>query len=140
MSTTQLQERTTKHLNRTDADLLRRLGIALSTHKRAGWHLVHFTVRNGIVQLTAVVPTFYDRQLIAALVRRMAGVFGIEDNLAVGEPSIRQQVTDAETDSSPSDPPTKAASFREPFVHLPVLSQSLDDMHLGPAASLLHAS
>jgi osmotically-inducible protein OsmY len=138
MSTTQLQERTTNHLNGADSDLLRRLRIALSIHKRAGWHLVHFTAQNGVVQLAGVVPTFYDRQLIAALVRRMAGVFGIEDNLAVGDPSIRQQVTETETTSPPSVT-TKSAPPCDPFVHLPVLSQSLDDVLIGPATSVVYS-
>jgi hypothetical protein len=139
MSTTQLQERTTTYLNGADSDLLRRLRIALSTHKRAGWHLVHFTAQNGVVQLAGIVPTFYDRQLIAALVRRMAGVFGIEDNLAVGDPSIRQQVTETETTPAQRDPTIKTGPLRDPFVHLPVLSQSLDDIQIGPATTVVCA-
>ena len=139
MSTTQLQERTTSHLNRSDADLLLRLRIALSVHKRAGWHLVCFTAQNGVVQLAGVVPTFYDRQLIAALVRHVAGVFSVEDNLAVGDPSIRQQVIDAETAPLQSDRTTKPVPFRDPFVHLPVLPQSLDDILVGPAVSAVQA-
>ena len=98
MSTTQLQER----INQSFATMPTPIcccGFAsrLSVHKRAGWHLVRFTAQNGFVQLAGVVPTFYDRQLIAALVRHVAGVFGIEDNLTVGDPSIRQQVIDTET-------------------------------------------
>jgi len=135
MSFTQLQECTATHVNRSDADLLLRLRIALSVHKRAGWHLVVFTAQNGVVQLAGVVPTFYDRQLIAALVRHVAGVFGVEDNLAVGDPSIRQQVIDAETGPLQSNPTTKTVPFRAAFVHLPVLPQSLDDILVGPAAS-----
>src|SRR6185295_7431710 len=104
MSTTQLQDRPTSHLKGADADLLLRLRIALSVHKRAGWHLVQFTTQNGVVQLAGVVPTYYDRQLIAALVRHVAGVYGIEDNLTVGDRSIRQQVIDAETTHFERDP------------------------------------
>jgi hypothetical protein len=132
MSTTQLQERTTDPLKAADADLLLRLRIALSVHKRAGWHLVHFTAQSGVVQLTGVVPTFYDRQLIAALVRHVAGVFGIKDNLAVGDPSIRQQVTDADGAPPQSNPTTNVVPLRDPFLHLPVLTQTLDDILVGP--------
>ena len=141
MSVTQLQKRTINHSTGTDADLLLRLRIALSVHKRAGWHLVSFTTQNGVVQLAGVVPTFYDRQLIASLVRHVAGVFGIEDNLAVGDPSIRQQVVDVEADeTSPQNEPTaNVVRLREPFSHLPVLAQSLDDIHVGPAVSVVHA-
>jgi BON domain len=139
MSTTQLQDRPISHLRDADADLLLRLRIALSIHKRAGWHLVRFTAQNGVVQLAGVVPTFYDRQLIAALLRHVAGVFGIEDKLAVGDPSIRQQVIDTGTAPRHSDPTANVASFRDPFVHLPVLPQSLDDILVGPAVSVLQA-
>ena len=139
MSTTQLQERTTNHSTGTDADLLLRLRIALSVHKRAGWHLVHFTARNGVVQLAGAVPTFYDRQLIAALVRHVAGVFGIEDHLAVGDASIRQQVIDAEKPAPQSDQETNVVPPQDPFLHLPVLPQTLDDMLAGPAVDFVHA-
>lgn len=140
MSTTQLLERTTNHSNGDDSDLLRRLRIALSIHKRAGWHLVHFTVQNGVVQLAGVVPTFYDRQLIASLVRRMAGVFGIEDNLAVGDPSIRQQLMDPKAAVPQNEVPTQITSALNPFVHLPVLPQSLDDVRIGPATTVKYAA
>jgi hypothetical protein len=139
MSVTQIQKRTTNHSTGTDADLLLRLRIALSVHKRAGWHLVHFTTQNGVVQLAGVVPTFYDRQLIAALVRHVAGVFGIEDYLAVGDASIRQQVIDAEKIAPPSNQETSVVPPQDPFLHLPVLSQTLDDMLVGPAVDFVHA-
>lgn len=139
MSTTQLQERTTNHLKAADADLLLRLRIALSVHKRAGWHLIHFTAQNGVVHLAGVVPTFYDRQLIAALVRHVAGVFGVEDNLTVGDPSIRQQVVDAEETRPQSSPTTNDVPSKDLFRHLPVLPQSLDDMLVAPAVGVAHA-
>jgi hypothetical protein len=140
MSTIQLQERTTNHLNAADSDLLRRLRIALSIHKRAGWHLVHFTAQNGVVQLSGVVPTNYDRQLIAALVRHVAGVYGIEDDLTVGDPAIRQQLFSDETILLEREPTIKTAPSRDPFQHVPVLSQSLDDMLARPAVRVLQAS
>lgn len=141
MSTTQIQQRSSNHLKGADADLLLRLRIALSVHKRAGWHLVSFTTQNGVVQLAGIVPTFYDRQLIASLVRHVAGVFGIEDNLAVGDPSIRQQVVDVDAEAVPpqNNPTANVVRSREPFSHLPVLAQSLDDIHVGPAVSVVHA-
>jgi hypothetical protein len=70
----------------------------------------------------------------------VAGVFGIEDNLEVGDPSIRQQVVDVESTRLLSKSTTSVAQFRDPFRHLPVLSQSLDDMLVGSAASVVHAS
>ena len=139
MSTIQLQDRSTSRLRDADADLLLRLRIALSVHKRAGWHLVQFTTQNGIVQLAGVVPTFYDRQLIAALVRHVAGVFGVEDNLTVGNASIRQQVIDAEENSTQIELPTNTAPSRDTFRHIPVLPQSLDDILVGSAPSFAHS-
>jgi BON domain len=139
MSTTQLQDRSTSHLRDADADLLLRLRIALSIHKRAGWHLVRFAAQNGIVQLAGVVPTYYDRQLIASLVRHVAGVYGIEDNLTVGDPSIRQQVIDTEKKRFESEPKPNAVPLRDSFRHIPVLAQSLDDVLIGPSATVAHA-
>ena len=139
MSIAQLPNRTTTYLSGTDTDLLLRLRIALSVHKRAGWHFVSFTAQNGVVQLAGVVPTFYDRQLIAALVRRVAGVFGIEDNLTVGDPSIRQQVIDADTIPLRSVSATSDTPSRDPFRHLPVLSETLDDFVAGPGVSVATA-
>jgi hypothetical protein len=140
MSISQLSVGTTNHSLSSDADLSMRLRIALSIQRRAGWHLVRYTVKDGAVQLSGLVPTFYDQQLITILVRHVAGVFRIEDDLMVGDPAMRQQVIDDETILLPSDPGTKAAPFREPFRHVPVLAQSLDDMLVGPAVSVLHAT
>jgi len=116
-----------------------RLRLALSIQRRAGWHLVRYTVNSGMVQLTGIVPTFYDRQLIGALVRHVAGVLGIEDNLEVGDPTNRQQLIDDETIPLESTS-TNVVPFREPFRHVPVLSHSLDEMLVGPVASVLHTA
>jgi hypothetical protein len=139
MSATQLQDRTSNHLKDADADLSLRLRIALSVNKRAGWHLVEFTAENGVVQLAGVVPTFYDRQLIVALVRRIAGVFHIKDSLTVGDPSIRQQVINTEKTHFESDPTSNAVPLRDPFRHIAVLQQSLDDVLVGPLVNVAHA-
>src|SRR4051812_47029960 len=96
MFNSQLQHGGPFTLNTADADLLLRLSIALSVKKRAGWHLVRVAVQDGIVRLAGVVPSFYDRQLIAALTTHVAGVMRVHDELAVGDPSIRQQVTESE--------------------------------------------
>ncbi len=128
MSISQLQHGTINQLQGTDADLFLRLRIALSVKKRAGWHLVRMTVQHGVVQLVGVVPAFYDRQLIAALVRHVAGVRGIEDKLEVGDPSIRQQVNDVDETVPPSDSKPNAVPLRNPFAHLAALPESLDEV------------
>ena len=138
MSITQTQYATTHHSRGADADLLLRLRIALSVKKRAGWHLVNVAVENGVVQLAGVVPSFYDRQMIAALVRHVAGVFGIEDKLSVGDPSIRQQITETEEITRPRNS-ASVAPLRNPFQHLPVLSETLDDVLAGHLVSVVPA-
>jgi hypothetical protein len=137
MSIHHLKDQLTDHSNSSDADLLTRLRIALSVQRRAGWHLVRFTARHGIVQLTGIVPAYYDRQLIVALVRHVAGVRGIEDHLAVGDPSIRQQVVDDETIALQNHRATTAAAPRDPFLHVPALLQSLDDVLVSSSVSVV---
>ncbi len=137
MSIAQLPNQSTYQLQPSDADLLQRLRIALSVHRRAGWHLVNFTAQNGVVQLTGVVPTFYDRQLIAALVRHVAGVFGIKDNLTVGDPSIRQQVIDSETTVLKGISKLRDTPPSVPFRHLPVLTETLHDVLAGTGVGVL---
>jgi hypothetical protein len=117
MSISELKDHAAEQLSSTDADLLLRIRIALSIQRRAGWHLVRFTARHGVVQLAGVVPAYYDRQLIVALVRHVAGVRGIEDELSVGDPAIRQQLDD----ETITLPPRNAADIgsRDPFQRLP---------------------
>ena len=78
---------TTTALTPTDADLLVRIGIVLSIKRRAGWHLVRLAVQNGVVRLAGIVPSYYDRQLIAGLAQHVAGVMRVDDDLAIGDPS-----------------------------------------------------
>jgi hypothetical protein len=70
----------------SDADLATRIGIAFSTRPRIVAHGILASVRDGIVTLRGAVPTPYDRYLVVALTRHVAGVFGIDDQLHVAEP------------------------------------------------------
>jgi len=125
MSATQILESVNNYTSIHDADLLLRLRIALSVKRRAGWHLVSISVRGGAVKLAGVVPSPYDRQLIASLAQHVAGVLRIEDELAIGEPSLRQQLPEAD---QKSESPTALTSPVSPFAHLPVLAELLDDI------------
>jgi hypothetical protein len=49
-------------------------------------------------------------------------------------------VIDAETISPQSDQETNVVPPQDPFLHLPVLPQTLDDMLVGPAVGVLHAT
>jgi hypothetical protein len=137
MSASQPQEQTINPPIPADADLLLRLRIALSIQRRAGWHLVCFAAKHGVVQLAGIVPAYYDRQLILALVRHVAGVRGIEDNLTIGDPSIRQQTIDDETIALPAGRAAHPAPSQDPFQHVPTLVQSLEDVLLGSPVSVL---
>ncbi len=128
MSATYVQQAADNYSSIDDADLLLRLRIALSVKRRAGWHLVSISVRDGAVKLAGVVPSYYDRQLIASLTQHVAGVLRIEDELAVGEPSLRQQVADSEPSKANGQASTTGGPPVNPFAHLPVLPESLDDI------------
>jgi hypothetical protein len=69
----------------TDADLTKRIAIAFATRPRVARHAIHVSVDNGLVTLRGKVPTYYDRQLIVAVTRHVAGVFDIDDWLSVHE-------------------------------------------------------
>ena len=59
--------------------------FAFATRPRISQHTIQVSVDNGFVALRGKVPTYYDRQLIAAVTRHVAGVFGIDNWLTVAE-------------------------------------------------------
>ncbi len=140
MTATYVQERTHRHFISADADLLLRLRIALSVKRRAGWHLVNIAVQDGTVTLGGVVPSFYDRQLIASLVRHVAGVHRVDDQLSVGESTLRQQIASVESAQAKNEVKSGAASYDNPFSHLPVLPQSLDEIAPMAAGTVVPAA
>ena len=121
--------------NAADADLFLRLNITLSTKRRAGWHLVQFAVHNGVVKLAGIVPSFYDRQLIANLARHVAGVMCVHDELSVGEPSLRQQTANVDNATHQDESLVQPTAPQTPFGHLPVVSDSLESILARQAAS-----
>jgi hypothetical protein len=113
-----------------DADLLLRIGLALAARQRTAWRVVRVGARGGIVRLEGVVPTFYDRQLIVAVARHVAGVLRIEDELAIVEPPARQQEAVAEIAPVPSvhdGTEGKPKPAPNPFHHLPE-TESLEEI------------
>ncbi len=68
-----------------DADLRKRIAIAFATRPRIAWHSIDASVENGFVTLRGNVPSVYDRQLIVAVTRHVAGVRGIDDQLVLVE-------------------------------------------------------
>jgi hypothetical protein len=120
-----------------DADLRFRLGIALAARRRAAWRVVRVGAQDGVVRLEGIVPTYYDRQLILAIAQHVAGVLRVEDELTIDHPEVRVQEvierpassasdqagSQSETSSAPQGGPAPNA-----FHHLPVLSESLEDI------------
>lgn len=76
-----------KNNRSVDADLLTRVGIALTMRLSHTSHAVHIQVDNGVVSLRGLVPTLYDRQLAIEVTRRVAGVLKVRDELSVTTPN-----------------------------------------------------
>jgi hypothetical protein len=76
-----------KNNRSVDADLLTRVGIALTMRFSHTLHAIHIQVDNGVVTLRGLVPSFYDRQLAIEVTRRVAGVLKVRDELSVATPS-----------------------------------------------------
>jgi hypothetical protein len=76
-----------KNNRSVDADLLTRVGIALTMRLSHTLHAIHIQVDNGVVILRGLVPSFYDRQLAIEVTRRVAGVLKVRDELSVATPS-----------------------------------------------------
>jgi hypothetical protein len=132
MSNYHLQHRGTITHNPTDAELLLRLSIALAAKQRTAWRVVRVGARDGIVRLEGVVPTFYDRQLILAVARHVAGVLRVEDELAIADvsPTLHEAAVDGQVAPPAVD---HGGSGTRPvqlngFHHLPVLAPSLEDI------------
>jgi hypothetical protein len=73
-----------------DVDLVTRLGIAFATRPRISWHDIQASVRDGVVTLRGEVPTIYDRQLIIAVTRHVAGVLNVDDQLSIADVESRK--------------------------------------------------
>jgi hypothetical protein len=126
-----------------DADLLLRIGIALAARHRAAWRAVRVGAQNGILRLEGVVPTFYDRQLILAVAQHVAGVLRVEDELTIDELPARRQEAAAGAAPTPTGhggTDAKAGPPPNAFYHLPVLSESLEDILAKRAANAAAAS
>jgi hypothetical protein len=80
-----------------DADLLTRVGIALTLRLKHTPHAVHVSIDRGTVTLRGTFPTFYDRQLAIEVTRRVAGVMRVIDELTV--PPGRGGRGDSQSDS-----------------------------------------
>lgn len=69
----------------SDDDLTTRIGIAFATRPRIAAREIQVSVQHGVVTLRGFVPSAYDRHLVIALTRHVAGVFGIDDDLLLND-------------------------------------------------------
>lgn len=103
-----------------DADLLTRVGIALTLRLRHTLHAVHIHVDQGTVTLRGLVPSFYDRQLAIEVTRRVAGVQRVLDELTVAGQSredtgrriydLRESAVASAPDGAGTEPAPRSSS------------------------------
>ena len=74
-------------LTQQDAELLTRVGIALTLRQRSSFRQIVVEVAAGVVTLRGEIPSFFDRQLAAESARRVFGVREVRDQLCVVEGS-----------------------------------------------------
>jgi osmotically-inducible protein OsmY len=70
-------------ITQQDAELLTRVGIALTLRQRSSFRQIVVEVAAGVVTLKGQLPSFFDRQLAAETTRRVAGVREVRDQLSV---------------------------------------------------------
>lgn len=73
-----------------DRDLQQRVALYIQQRHLARGSELKILARRGVVTLIGVVSTFHQRQLLQSLVRRVAGVVQIQDELEVGTPAISE--------------------------------------------------
>ena len=74
-------------ITQQDADLLTRVGIALTLRQRSSFRQIVVEVVAGVVTLRGNIPSFFDRQLAAETARRVVGVRQVRDELRVVDPA-----------------------------------------------------
>ena len=88
-----------------DADLLTRIGIALTLSRRPAFQKLHLVVYQRGVTITGELPSFYDRQLAVELVRRIAGVLRVHDQIVVSDEGVEPYASFAEPTATPAQQP-----------------------------------
>jgi osmotically-inducible protein OsmY len=71
-------------------DLQQRVALHLQNRQLAYGGRVRVEARGGTVYLSGQVPTFYQRQLVYAATRRVAGVVRVMDELTVDDQETAQ--------------------------------------------------
>jgi hypothetical protein len=95
-----------KPLSTNDAELLTRIGIALQLLHPSANRVIHPSIEHGVVTLTGQVPTYYDRQLAFHIVRRVAGVRLVRDELNVAANSFNAWEQPVAKDAPPASTQT----------------------------------
>ncbi len=83
---------TKTYVDRLDADLNIRVGIALTFHRRESMRKLHHVVQDGTVTLVGHTNSIYERQLAIESIRRVAGVFRVIDRIEVPGTSLHSKI------------------------------------------------
>ena len=128
--------------NPADADLTTRIAIALTNHQRPGWRRIHLVVQHGAVTLIGEVSTFHNRQLVVAVTRHVAGVLRVADELIVEghTPRNDERFSSGDEPTIERDGAAPAPTPIQSFSHIPVLTESLEDILAAQAGTAFLAN
>ncbi|MGA2059025.1 MAG: BON domain-containing protein [Thermoguttaceae bacterium] len=100
-----------------DSDLERRVATFLAGQHRYALRLLEVEARSGVVTIRGSVSTFYEKQLSAELVRRVAGVIRLVDEVIV-------QSTPHPRSTDSSSPGLQDSSFHSAKRNYPSLDKA----------------
>jgi len=113
--------------NVSDEELFLRVSKSLARKSKPTWRFVRVGVEKGVARLAGVVASADDRNLIATIVREVPGVREIDDRLTIDkDAALARQVSESKTSvsSEPFEPSERV--WRNEFLHLPELSETLE--------------
>lgn len=84
------------NLDSYDADLLTRIGIAITLSRRPAFQKLHLVVYQRGVTISGELPSYHDRQLAVELIRRIAGVLRVHDQIVVSDELVEPYSSFAE--------------------------------------------
>lgn len=92
-------------LDSHDADLLTRIGIAMTLSRRPAFQKLHLVVYQRGVTLSGELPSYHERQLAVELVRRIAGVLRVHDQIVVSDELVEPYASFAEPSAASQEQP-----------------------------------
>lgn len=118
-----------------DSAISSRIGIALTSRQRSGWHEIYVAVRSGVATVSGIVATHRDQKLVLDVTERVAGVLRVKNELTIGDKRLGDAGNGAFDDAQ--QPANQVRAPRaDHFQHLPVTTESLDDILSGRPANV----